>query len=414
MVTAEMRLDNLLKKTCSVLPKILNERELRLVAGALASGYGYGGIKLISRMADLDPRTVKSGVTAIEQGKLDAPAGDGSRVRAAGGGRKRVTEHNPELHDRLKELLENNTCGDPESVLVWTNLSLRDISAKLKEYHNISLNKDTVAQTLQELGYSRQVNEKNLQNGGPHPKRDEIFRFINEKAADFLRHDDPVISTDTKKKELIGNFKNAGAQCRPKGKGDPRQTLDHDFGKLCVSPYGIYELNRNTGFVNLDISHDTGSFVVEGIRRWWYHIGRENYRNAKRIMITCDSGGSNGCRVWLWKYSLQVLANETGLEIYVSHFPTGTSKWNKIEHRLFCYISRNWQGTPLIDIETVVNLIGSTTTNKGLSVICRVDERKYQTGKKITAEQKESINIEFTGPNKKWNYIIRPNRNVVS
>ena len=405
MVTAEMRLDNLLKKTCSVLPKILNERELRLVAGALASGYGYGGIKLISRMADLDPRTVKSGVTAIEQGKLDAPAGDGSRVRAAGGGRKRVTEHNPELHNRLKELLENNTFGDPESVLVWTNLSLRDISAKLKEYHNISLSKDTVAQTLQELGYSKQVNQKNLQNGKPHPKRDEIFRFINEKAADFLRHDDPVISTDTKKKELIGNFKNAGAEYRPKG--DPRQTLDHDFGTLRVSPYGIYELNRNTGFVNLGISHDTGTFAVEGIRRWWYHIGRENYKNAKRIMITCDSGGSNGWRTRLWKYELAQFAGETGLEVLVCHMPPGTSKWNKIEHRLFCYITKNWQGKPLADIQTVINLIRNTSTKGGLKVLCELDENEYELGRKVSDQDHQSIDLEPVGPCPDFSYVIR-------
>ena len=260
------------------------------------------------------------------------------------------------------------------------------------------------------MGYSRQQNQKMCQIGDQHPDRDAQFRYISETAEQFLKAGDPVISIDTKKKENIGNFKNNGSEYRPKG--NPRQVLDHDFplpelGK--VAPYGVYVLNNNTGFINLGISHDTPEFAGASVRAWWNAIGKNTFPDAKRIYITCDNGGSNGSRIWLFKHYLQNISNETGLEIHVSHFPPGTSKWNKIEHRLFCYISKNWQGQPLIDIETVVNLISSTTTKTGLEVVCKVDPNTYETGLKITEDQKEIINITFVGPNEKWNYIIRPN-----
>ena len=248
------------------------------------------------------------------------------------------------------------------------------------------------------------------QLGSQHPDRDAQFCFINDTAEEFLNNEEPVISVDTKKKENIGNFKNNGSEYRPQK--DPRQVLDHDFplpelGK--VAPYGIYVVNNNTGFINLGISHDTPEFAGESVYQWWQCVGKNTFPNAKRLYITCDGGGSNGSRVWLWKYYLQELSNLTGLEIHVSHFPPGTSKWNKVEHRLFCYISKNWQGQPLIDIETTISLIGSTTTEKGLTVKCRLDENHYETGKKITEEQKDQLNIIFNGPNEKWNYIIIPN-----
>ena len=268
----------------------------------------------------------------------------------------------------------------------------------------------SVGKELDAMGYSRQQNQKMCQVGNQHPDRDAQFRYINDTAEQFLEAGAPVISIDTKKKENIGNFKNNGSEYRPKG--NPRHVLDHDFplpelGK--VAPYGVYVLNNNTGFINLGISHDTPEFAGESVHVWWNTIGKNTFPDAKKIYVTCDNGGSNGSRIWLFKHYLQNISNETGLEIHVSHFPPGTSKWNKIEHRLFCYISKNWQGQPLIDIETVVNLISSTTTKTGLEVVCTVDSNTYETGIKITQEQKENINIAFVGPNEKWNYIIRPN-----
>lgn len=333
------------------------------------------------------------------------------RIRKPGGGRKSAYEKNPLLYDKIEEIITQNgdTYGNPENSLRWITWSLRKIAQELLNY-GITVSQNVVSRALDALGYSKQQNQKMYQVGQQRPDCDAQFRYINEMSSEFLSNGEPVISIDTKKKENIGNFKNAGAEYRPVK--NPRKVLDHDFplhelGK--VSPYGVYVLNDNTGFVNLGMSHDTPEFAGESVAQWWRCVGSNTFPGAKRLFITCDSGGSNGCRIWLWKYYVQQLANETGLEIYVSHFPTGTSKWNKVEHRLFCYISKNWQGQPLIDIETVVNLIESTITEKGLKVVCRVDDNHYETGKKITEEQKESINIEFIGPNEKWNYIIRPN-----
>lgn len=333
------------------------------------------------------------------------------RIRKPGAGRKSASEKNPLLFEKVEEIITKNgdTYGSPEKPLRWTTWSLRKIASELKNY-GITVSQNIVSRVLDALGYSKQQNQKMCQLGAEHPDRDAQFCFINEISTDFLNNGEPVISVDTKKKENIGNFKNNGAEYRPVK--SPRKVLDHDFplpelGK--VSPYGVYVLNDNTGFVNLGLSHDTPEFAGESVSQWWRCIGKNTFPNAGRLYITCDSGGSNGCRIWLWKHYLQELANETQLEIHVSHFPPGTSKWNKIEHRLFCYISKNWEGQPLIDIETVVNLIGSTTTEKGLSVICHVDDRHYETGKKITVEQKENINIDYVGPNKVWNYIIKPN-----
>ena len=259
------------------------------------------------------------------------------------------------------------------------------------------------------MGYSKQVNQKMLQVGKPSPNRDEQFQYINDTAHEYLEVGDPVISVDTKKKENIGNFKNDGAEYR-KNK-DPRKVLDHDFpipelGK--VSPYGVYVLNNNTGFINLGTDHDTSEFAVESIYRWWTVLGQTAFPDAKRIYITCDGGGSNGSRNRLWKSELQDFSNRTGLEVQVSHYPPGTSKWNKVEHRMFCYISKNWQGQPLIDIETVVSLIASTTTKNGLEIECVVDENKYETGRKISDEELAEIALFPCEPFGNWNYIIKP------
>ena len=310
---------------------------------------------------------------------------------------------------KIEIIISRKTYGNPEEIIRWTTLSLRDIAAELEERFEIKVSYSTVSRAFEKLGYSKQQNQKMLQVGSQHPDRDAQFNYINETSAEYLNAGEPVISIDTKKKENIGNFKNNGSEYRKEK--EPRQVLDHDFplpelGK--VAPYGIYLINENLGFVNLGTSHDTPEFAAESVRRWWYCVGINTFPNTRRIYITCDNGGSNGSRIWLWKIYLQELSNETGLEIHVSHYPPGTSKWNKVEHRLFCYISKNWEGQPLIDIETVVNLIGSTKTETGLKVICKVDENIYETGKKATDKQKELLNIEYLGPNEKWNYIIKP------
>ena len=326
-------------------------------------------------------------------------------------GEKKIIDLHPELIQLVEQIISESTFGSPETPLHWTCLSLRKIASIVYERTGIMISQNIVSYILDILEYSKQLNQKMLQVGEQHPDRDEQFQFINDKTDDFLSHNLPVISVDTKKKENIGNFKNNGAEYRPIY--DPQRVFDHDFpikelGK--VAPYGVYVLNNNTGFVNVGVSHDTPDFAGNSIFLWWEIIGKSTFPNATKIYINCDGGGSNNCRSWLWKQNLQEFANKTGLEIHVSHFPPGTSKWNKIEHRLFCYISKNWQGKPLIDIETVVNLISNTTTTKGLTVKCNVDHQHYELGKKISNDEKDKINIEFiTIPNKDWNYIIRPN-----
>lgn len=286
---------------------------------------------------------------------------------------------------------------------------MRKIEERLLNDYGIECCYVVVSKLLVEMGYSKQVNQKMLQVGKPSPNRDEQFQYINDTAHEYLEVGDPVISVDTKKKENIGNFKNDGAEYR-KNK-DPRKVLDHDFpipelGK--VSPYGVYVLNNNTGFINLGTDHDTSEFAVESIYRWWTVLGQTAFPDAKRIYITCDGGGSNGSRNRLWKSELQDFSNRTGLEVQVSHYPPGTSKWNKVEHRMFCYISKNWQGQPLIDIETVVSLIASTTTKNGLEIECVVDENKYETGRKISDEELAEIALFPCEPFGNWNYIIKP------
>ena len=390
----------------------LNEKQKRLLYGSAAAALGHGGIAFVNEVTGSARNTIVSGMESISSDNEEIEnSSDMKRIRKEGGGRKKSLEKYPLLYEKIEEIItkSGDTYGDPEKPLRWTTWSLRKIAAELVNFGMI-VSQNIVSRALDVLGYSKQQNQKMYQVGEQHPDRDAQFQYINKLSSDFLDNGEPVISIDAKKKENIGNFKNNGSEYRPVK--DPRKVLDHDFplqelGK--VAPYGVYVLNNNTGFVNLGISHDTPEFAGESIAQWWHCVGKNTFPNAKRLFITCDSGGSNGCRIWLWKHYVQELANETQMEIHVSHFPTGTSKWNKIEHRLFCYISRNWQGQPLVDIEIVVNFIGSTTTEKGLRVICRVDENHYETGRKITEEQRSKINIEFVGPNENWNYIIRPN-----
>lgn len=388
----------------SYMKTILNERQYRCYLGKTALSLGRGGQATITRLSGASVNTVRKG---IEEVKATAEKQSNNRVRKAGGGRKASSVKYPNLDEAIERIIDGNTYGDPEKVIHWTTQSLMSIASALKEEYGIEVSHTVVAGELTKMGYSKQLNQKMLQVGNAHPKRNEQFEYIAETSKAYIAEGVPVISIDCKKKENIGNFKNNGTEYRKKK--NSRKVLDHDFliKELgSVAPYGIYDIDKNTGFVNLGTSHDTAAFAVNSILQWWLHIGKETYPNAKRLYITCDGGGSNGSRIHLWKAQLAELAEKTGLEIHVSHFPPGTSKWNKIEHRLFCYISKSWAGQPLIDIETVINLIGSTTTQQGLTVKCVLDENEYPTGIKVSDEAYSRINIERFGLLPDWNYII--------
>jgi hypothetical protein len=304
-------------------------------------------------------------------------------------------------------LLETSTVGDPENPLCWTTKSLRNLEVSLKE-KGMSVSYVTIGNILEEMGFSLQQNRKYTESGNAGPDRDAQFKYINNKAKEFMNDKNPVISVDAKKKELIGNYRNTGKEYAPKG--DPVKVNDHDFegpgGKAC--PYGIYDLNFNEGFVNVGLSADTAEFAVNSIREWWRTMGSERYPEAKSLYITADGGGSNGRRNKLWKTSLQSFANETGLNIHVSHFPPGTSKWNKIEHRLFAFISKNWRGRPLETVEIIINLISATTTSTGLKVACKLDKNVYEKGKVVSDEELSGINITMDEWHGEWNYVIAP------
>ena len=375
-----------------------------LASEALA--YGHGGIAEVIRISGVSRNTIKRGINELKSGVVYT-----KRIRKSGGGPKHTEEKYPEIIDKISALIEGSTYGNPERVLSYTTDSLRKIEAKLKS-QGTSVSHVTIGEILESMGYSKQQNQKMLQVGASHPDRNAQFEHINDTAAQYIEAGDPVISVDTKKRENIGNFKNNGQEYR-KNK-DPRKVLDHDFpikelGK--IAPYGVYNLNNNTGFVNVGTSHDTSEFAVESISRWWESVGKHTFPDKKKIYINCDCGGSNGYRRRMWKYQLQQFANRTGLEIEVSHFPPGTSKWNKIEHRLFCYIAKNWQGKPLVDIQTAIDLIGSTRTNKGLEVICVRDDTEYKLARKVSDEEFETINIDTIMPFGDWNYKILPNKN---
>jgi hypothetical protein len=341
-------------------------------------------------------------------GELNSGAGIDGKIRRSGGGPKFAELNYPDIEDKIHKIIDGKTYGDPMRVLSYTTESLRKIQSKL-EKDGIYVGHVTIGKILDAMGYRKQVNQKMLQVGEPHPDRNAQFEYISETAAVFLKAGEPVISVDTKKKEKIGNFKNDGSEYRPKKQ--PRKVLDHDFpleelGK--IAPYGVYNLNNNTGFVNVGTSHDTSEFAVESISRWWETLGKHTFPSAKSLYITCDSGGSNGNRVRMWKYQLQQFANRTRLEIQVSHFPTGTSKWNKVEHRLFCYITKTWQGKPLVDVQTAVDLIGSTQTTTGLRVICVHDGTEYELAKKVSDEDFAAMNLVKIVPFESWNYRILP------
>jgi hypothetical protein len=381
----------------------LNERQRRLWAASEARALGRGGIAATARATGMAVDTIRKGIAELESGeRLER-----GRVRRPGGGRKPLTELDPTLLEDLERLVDGDRRGDPESFLRWTSKSVRHLAAGLRELgHEVHFTK--VAQLLRGLGYSLQANVK-TREGAQHPDRDAQFRHINAVAAHAVDSGQPVISVDTKKKELVGDFKNAGREWRPKGQ--PERVRVHDFkdkqlGKAI--PYGVYDIGTDQGWVNVGIDHDTAQFAVNSIRSWWQHLGRPRYPNATTLHITADCGGSNGNRTRLWKVELQKLADETGLEIAVCHFPPGTSKWNRIEHRLFSFITINWRGKPLVSLETIINLIGATTTDSGLEVYARLDDGIYPDKIKVPDADLTAVNLHGDEFHPEWNYRIKP------
>ena len=393
----------LAQKFRSIWP-LLDERTRRIMAANEAMGLGYGGVTMVHRACGLSRKAIAKGIDEIEDG--DSPLA--GRIRRPGAGRKNLTASDPALLAALDSLIEGGTRGDPESALRWICKSTRTLAAELSQQHHL-ISYVRVGQLLHEQNYSLQSNRK-LEEGEDHPDRDAQFRHISKCVKRALAAGRPVISVDTKKKELVGNYANAGQQWLPAKQ--PRTVQGHDFPGPEVPrafPYGIYDLGRNAGFVNVGTDHDTGAFAVASIRGWWRFEGRDLYPAADTLFITADGGGSNGSRLRLWKLELQAFANESGLALSICHFPPGTSKWNKIEHRLFSFISSNWRGEPLRDYQTIVNLIAKTTTAKGLRVTCRLDRRKYPTGRKISDEEMKRVNLKRNTFHGDWNYIVKPN-----
>ncbi len=380
----------------------LDERQRRLLMGAEARALGHGGLRLVARAAGVREATVSLGVDELDSGA--EPLG---RARRPGGGRKRAADLDPGLRPALLALVEPQERGDPMSPLRWTTMSTRTLAAELtRQGHKVSA--DTVGDLLREEGFSLQGNAKTVE-GKRHPDRDAQFRYINEQVRGHLAAKDPVVSVDAKKKELVGEFKNGGREWRPKG--EPAQVSSHDFpdrelGKAI--PYGVYDLAANAGWVNVGTDHDTAAFAAESIRRWWNAAGRGDYPQTRRLLITADAGGSNGYRARAWKTELAALAAETGLEITVCHFPPGTSKWNKIEHRLFSHITMNWRGRPLTSHEVIVNSIAATTTRTGLTVRAELDPGSYPTGTEISDAQMAAVPLARHRFHGDWNYTIHP------
>ncbi len=381
----------------------LNERERRLWAANEALSYGWGGLSLVCKATGLSTSAVRHGIQDI---KNPSPFME-NRVRQVGGGRKKLTNVNRGLRKELLALVEPMAKGDPMSSLLWSSKSTKKLAEALKEKgYNIS--HTSVGTLLRELGYTLQANQKSLE-GNQHVDRDAQFAYINKSMAELQSRGQPTISVDTKKKENIGNYKNNGEEYSPKGK--PIKVETHDFpDKLLgkVVPYGIYDIGKNKGWVSVGISSDTAEFAVNAIRTWWYTMGSKNYPDASELLITADCGGSNGYRVKLWKCELQKFATETGITIHVRHFPPGTSKWNKIEHKLFSYISKNWRGRPLISTETVINLISNTSTRRGLEVKAVLDRNNYETGKEVSEDELKLLNIIRDEFHPEWNYSIIP------
>jgi transposase len=385
------------------LAPFLDERLRRLVAASESLTVGFGGTSVVSRQTGVSRRAIIQGIKELNE-KTDVRAG---RVRRAGGGRKKTVDTDATLKADLERLVDPVTRGDPESRLRWTSKSVRKLAEELNRLGHRTSHR-MVAELLHELGYSLQANRKTLEGSG-HADRDRQFQHINQQVNQLLTEHQPVISVDTKKKELVGDFKNNGRELRPKG--DPERVRVHDFvipelGR--AAPYGVYDLANNAGWVSVGVDHDTSAFAVETIRRWWHSMGQPAYPKARQLLITADSGGSNGSRVRLWKVELQRLADETGLELRVCHLPPGTSKWNKIEHRLFSFISQNWRGKPLVTHQVIVDLIAATSTKAGLKVRAQIDPNLYPPGLKVSDKDVAALHIERDPFHGEWNYKISP------
>jgi hypothetical protein len=393
-----------LARKFEVLARVLDERTRRLVAAAEAQAIGFGGVTAVAQASGLSRGTVIRGMTEL---KTAPKPSRGQRIRRKGAGRKRTVDRDATLKRDLEALVEPVTRGDPESPLRWTCKSVRQLASELNRAGHRTSHR-MVAELLHAMDYSLQANRKTLE-GAWHPDRDAQFHHISSKIREFQSARQPVISVDTKKKELVGDFKNNGRELRPKG--DPEKVRVHDFvipelGR--AAPYGVYDVTQNAGWVSVGVDHDTAAFAAQSIRRWWESMGAEAYPKAVKLLITADSGGSNGARVRLWKLELQKLADETGLEITICHLPPGTSKWNKIEHRLFSFISQNWRGKPLVSHQVIVNLIAATTTKTGLQVRAELDPRKYPKGVKVSNKEIATIRLERDKFHGEWNYSILP------
>lgn len=386
----------------------MNERLRRHWAACEALALGRGGIAAVARATGMSPNTVRRGIQEV-QGDFPDLAQEIERVRSPGGGRRALSETDTSLVADLQKLVDPATRGDPGSPLLWTSKNTRHLAQELEKCGHV-VSHMTVARLLKQLGYSLQANRK-TKEGKDHPDRDAQFELINKRVRAFQRRGQPVISVDTKKRELVGDFANAGREWRPQAM--PERVRTHDFRdqELGVAiPYGVYDLTQNNGWVSVGIDGDTSEFAVASIRRWWRQMGCKAYPQAKSLLITADGGGSNGSRSRLWKLCLQKLADELGLNISICHFPPGTSKWNKIEHRMFCHITENWRGKPLVSRAVIVNLIGHTTTRKGLKIKAALDKRSYRKGIKVSEEEFATININKETYHGDWNYTIRPRR----
>ena len=388
---------------------MMDERTRRQWAAAEAQAYGWGGIRAVSVAVGMSANTIRKGLGELSEREADPAAEALGRVRQEGGGRKRHTELDPGLQAALEQLIEPATRGDPQSSLRWTCKSTTRLASELTEQgHPVSAS--TVGRLLSAAGYSLQSNRK-TKEGADHPDRNAQFEHLNATVQNFQQRGQPVISVDTKKKELVGEFRNLGREWQPSG--EPVEVLIHDFmdkdlGKAI--PYGVYDLTENQGWVSVGIDHDTAQFATEAIRRWWRKMGMKCHRQARELLITADGGGSNGSRCRLWKMAVQDLATHLGLPIHVCHFPPGTSKWNKIEHRMFCHITQNWRGRPLVSHEVIINLIAATSTQQGLMIKAELDSGSYPTGIKITDEELAAVNLKHADFHGEWNYQILPAR----
>jgi len=397
-------INDIKKRFKLIKPFLTDERLRRTWAASEARILGHGGLKILSTITGLTDATISKGMKEI----TNPSEVDISRIRVPGGGRKAVEDVYPGVTEALRKILEESTSGSPMSPLKWTTMGLNE-QKEILHKQGYPISHVTVMKLANELEYSLQGNMKTISSGAQNPDRNAQFEHINAKVIEFQTKGQPVISIDTKKKENVGNYENEGKEYRPKG--DPRKVKDHDFvdkklGK--VAPYGVYDITQNDGMVNVGTDSDTAVFAVESIRRWWHMMGQPVYPNAAQLLITCDGGGSNGSRNRLWKREIQALSTELNIEIAVCHYPPGTSKWNKIEHRMFSYISKHWRGIPLVSHEVIVNLIASTTTKTGLTVQCILDQNMYETGIKVSEEELIKINIRKDDFHGEWNYSILP------